>query len=361
MLDRLDIIQVNNGLFADLDNEDRTRYRRASVNARSLADEMEHQQIGTTEQVKSLRLAADDALSLDISLARDTSMTKNIQDYLKTNAEVIPIVFIGSFHTPGITKALGKSIDCIVLDAQGGDDTTEGERQQFQRLAGDFDNAFEDAFKGATTTPGFIGTTGFTDKQLLRISRGARSFANSFEARSAEVARNFGIEPDDAKVLTSLSDHLGYASHKKVEVGGAGSAGGGGGKKPPVDGAIGSFDFGREPNQPAMLAFLSNEKDRRAPNQLGLLGNVMARPPPPWWQPKAGLKSTRLNVDAAGHVTHAILYDGGANTAWLYDAATIDFTSLMALPKHRAEKNATIHFQRLSGDTRSNCEDKKHG
>jgi hypothetical protein len=354
LLNLLDVILYNSDFTT---NEDETSCRRVAGASVKVADELASRNGPIyADAAASLRKLAVQATTYDLALQRNATMEQRIREYADKNPNVIPIAFIGNFHTKGLIRRLHEDFDYAVF-----------EPYEMQDASGEALKEFEDRLVGRSSAPPKSPAAGgdksgelkiwvspppeYVPQMKKELVEFGRTFAD--QQRQAQLA---GIAVNRSSDIVVAAQELSSVRKRNVN-----PMFGGGGKLPPSDGVFGGFDGINAPDGGESAWYLP-PADEKWDRRVAFMKETLVRPPL-LWDKDPRLTAVKFSRGANGSVAAFALYEGKTDAARFFDneGAEKSLALIIALPKYKAESKAQIHFLRLSLDTRKRKQEKYHG
>jgi hypothetical protein len=278
----------------------------------------------------------------EYALKRDTTMVKSIVDHFASKyVEHIPIVFIGNFHTPGIIEALPKQIGYVVLEPRISPLSTIPPKKER-------DN-FNDALQ-SESRPSYLKK--LSGKLKLRVAPSTKELPDYKSLLKKETSKinlqrnNFKTSsPLKSETTSRIMDALeqnGFLNNVKVSFAG----GGGNDNIPPnsFQGSFGSFHYGPEGKNPAMIFYDRKEENWKRSDRFNFLKTLLLIPP--YEKFKEKMKKVSFYQDKKTHRIFFWVFDPETQKFYLYEwEEGMDIDKLLPLPKTKGKEKIQIHFR----------------
>jgi hypothetical protein len=291
------------------------------------------------------------------SLERDATMARNILEHFtsKEHSDLIPIVFVGNFHTPAITSQLrSQGIGYVVIEPRASLVATEKEQDNFNKalnlntrlnylkeLAGDLK---------LTVAPTEAELTYYQSFLRRRVVPGA-------EEQNRRLRESFGSFGSNKINLASLSGALeanGFLNEAQVSFGGFDRN-----HPPPFERAFGYFSLGPQGKPPELVFFQPKDEGWERQDRYRFLQKVSLILP--YEEIQRQTRKVRFFQDQETKKIFCTYFDPQTQRFYLFEGDRIDIFKALPLPKEKDEEEALIHM-RISIRDKICCEKEKvHG
>jgi hypothetical protein len=201
------------------------------------------------------------------ALLRDSTMASNINEHFRSEyAERIPIVFIGSFHTPGIIERLDSGISYVVIEPRISMDVVSPSDKEQKN--------FEDALKSGSRLGYLKNLAGLlklnvapTKKELPYCRDILKKEIDQAQQREKEFKASSPLSPETtSRIINNLEQNGSFSgiSASFVDQGAPPI-------KPPIDGAFAAFSIDPEGENPKLFIYDRNEENWNRPDRLKYL------------------------------------------------------------------------------------------
>lgn len=287
-----------------------------------------------------------------LALERDASMSRNIADHFKSKyAELIPIAFIGNFHTPGIIKSLLKEIGYVVVEPQLSPVFVASTRLER--------NSFNNALNPESRLSYLKKLASILKLQVAPMDRELSYYGSFLNKESLKIKSNRDIfissSPIGADILTKINNILeinGHLNNAQVSFAGRGQI-------PPIAGAFASFSFDPDGKNPIIIFYDRNKDNWNRSDRLRYLENILFIPPYEKYQ-----KETRKVSFYQDKITNRLfccLFDPGTLKFYLFEGNVTDIFKLLVPSKGKEGKETQIHLRLSIQEIKNQVKEEQNG
>jgi hypothetical protein len=271
-------------------------------------------------ECSDLKSMADDYNTLiegyEKALIRDSTMASNINEHFRSKySERIPIVFIGSFHTPGIIERLDSGISYVVIEPRiSMDVVSPSEKEQ---------KNFDDALKSGSRLNYLKNLAGRlklnvapTQRELLPYCRDIlKKEINQAQQREKEFKASSPLSPETTSRIINILEQNGSFSGISASFVDQGAPP----MKPPIDGAFAAFSIDPDSENPKLFIYDRNEENWNRPDRLKYLKIAFIFPLIEEY--KKNTRKADFNQDENSNRVFCKIFDPETQAFYFYDTS----------------------------------------
>ena len=277
---------------------------------------------------------------LNYALKRDAVMAKNISTHFKSKyADRIPMVFIGNFHTPGITERFSKDISYVVIEPQLSPliiGPTEKER-----------NNFNDALKPEKRLDYIKRLGGSLKLQVAPLERDLPYYESFLKKEALKIAQRDNAFKASSPLSVDVTSKIINACKQNGCLSGVQINFAGGGQSPPPSlppGAFASFGSeGKDPNKMIFTIYDRREDNwKNRPDRFNLLAGMLFFHP----YEKVQGETKKVTFFPVEQAIYIVFFDPKTQRFYLYEwKEGTDIFPLLLLPKVKGKEELRMHMR----------------